>query len=64
MKITKDTLTRDIKDSRWPEYQAAGWKSAAVEQAGEEIICLKPPVKPKATEIVLDLANNNLEGDE
>jgi hypothetical protein len=64
MKITKETLTRDILPSRWPEYEAAGWKSAVVEQAGEEIIRLKPPVKPKATEIVLDLANNNLEGDE
>ena len=63
MKVTKDNLSRDISDSRWPEYEAAGWKSAANEQAGEEIIRLKPPVKTKATEIALDSATN-LEGDE
>jgi hypothetical protein len=63
MKVYKQNISRDILPSRWPEYEAAGW-SASQEQAGEEIIRLKPPVNPKATEIVLDLANNNLEGDE
>lgn len=63
MKVYKQNIIRDIKPSRWPEYEAAGW-SASQEQAGEEIIRLKPPVKPKATETALDEANNNLEGDE
>lgn len=65
MKVTIDNIVRDIKDSRWPEYQAAGWKVVAdtKEQAGEEIIRLKPPVKTKATETALDIATN-LEGDE
>jgi hypothetical protein len=63
MKIYKQNISRDIKDSRWPEYEAAGW-SASQEQAGEEIIRLKPPVKPKATETALEEANINLEGDE
>ena len=64
MKITINGIERDIKDSRWPEYEAAGWKPVAQEQAGEEIIRLKPPVKPKATETALEEANINLEGDE
>ena len=62
MKVYKQNISRDILDSRWPEYQAAGW-SATQEQAGEEIIRLKPPVKTEATEIALDSATN-LEGDE
>jgi hypothetical protein len=64
MKVTKEGIERDIKDSRWPEYEAAGWKPAnTTEQAGEELIRLKPPVKPKATETALEEATN-LEGDE
>ena len=63
MKVTKEGIERDIKDSRWPEYQAAGWKPVAQEQAGEDIVRLKPPVKPKATVTALEEANN-LEGDE
>lgn len=62
MKVTKEGIVRDIKDSRWPEYKAAGW-TAANEQAGEELIRLKPPVKPKATVTALEEATN-LEGDE
>ena len=60
MKVIKDSLVRDINPSRWPEYEAAGWKQ---EQAGEEIIRLTPPVKPKATETALEEATK-LEGDE
>lgn len=65
MKVTKDNIVRDIRDSRWPEYQAAGWQPAdATEQAGEDIVRLKPPVKPKATVTALEEAKTNLEGDE
>lgn len=64
MKVTKQGIERDIKDSRWPEYESAGWKPVdSKEQAGEEIIRLKPPVTPKATETALEEATN-LEGDE
>jgi hypothetical protein len=64
MKVTKQGIARDIRPSRWPEYQAAGWTPAdTTEQAGEELIRLKPPVKPKATETALEEATN-LEGDE
>lgn len=63
MKVYKQNISRDISDHRWPEYEAAGW-TATQEQAGEEQIRLKPPVKPKATETALEEANINLEGDE
>lgn len=63
MKVTKEGIVRDIKDSRWPEYEAAGWTPVAQEQAGEELIRLKPPVTPKATVTALEEATN-LEGDE
>lgn len=64
MKVKIDNIIRDIRPSRWPEYEAAGWKIIdEKEQAGEELIRLKPPVKPKATETALEEATN-LEGDE
>ena len=64
MKVTKEGIVRDIRDSRWPEYQAAGWKPvSSTEPAGEDIVRLKPPVKPKATVTALDEATNH-EGDE
>lgn len=64
MKVTKEGIVRDIKDSRWPDYEPHGWKAMdSKEQAGEELIRLKPPVKPKATETALEEATN-LEGDE
>lgn len=62
MKVIKQGIEREIRDNRWPRYEQEGWQQQP-EQAGEEIIRLKPPVKPKATETALDLATN-LEGDE
>ena len=64
MKVKIDNIIRHIRPSRWPEYEAAGWKQVdEPEQAREENVRLKPPVKPKATETALDLATN-LKGDE
>lgn len=65
IKMTKHSMTRWCQDYEEELLKSAGWVRAdAKEQAGEEIIRLKPAVKPKATVRVLDEANANLEGDE
>ena len=50
MKVYKNSVSREIPDSKWAEYQAAGWTNSqrdAIE--AEEVIKLKPPVKSKGT---------------
>jgi cytochrome P450 len=49
--------------------QSAGWsestaKPAEPEQAGEEVIRLRPPVKSKATVTAVEEANIKQQGDE
>jgi hypothetical protein len=45
---------------------SAGWTqvNAGKEQAGEEVIRLKPPVKSKATVTAVEAANIKQQGDE
>jgi hypothetical protein len=54
---------RSINPKDQTQYQDAGW-STSQEQAGEEVIRLKPPVKSKATVRALEEANINQQGDE
>lgn len=61
--IFKNGITRSIQDKDLKTYQDAGW-STSQEQVREELIRLKPPVKPKATVRVLEEANINIQGDE
>jgi len=46
--------------------RSAGWRevTAGKEQAGEEVIRLKPPVKSKATVTAVEEANITNKGDE
>jgi hypothetical protein len=46
--------------------KSAGWSEVtpAPEQAGEEVIRLKPPVKSKATVTAVEAANIKQQGDE
>ena len=62
IKMTKHGMTRYCQDHEQELLESAGW-ILAQEQAGEEIIRLKPPVKPKATVRVLEEANDT-KGDE
>lgn len=65
IKMIKHSMTRWCQDYEEELLKSAGWVRAdSKEQAREEIIRLKPAVKPKATVRVLDEANANLEGDE
>ena len=61
--IFKNGITRSIQDKDLKTYEDAGW-STSHEQAGEEVIRLKPPVKSKATVRALEEANINQQGDE
>jgi hypothetical protein len=56
IKMHKHSMTRYCQDYEVELLKSAGW-SPDPAQAGEEIIRLKPPVKPKATVRVLDEAN-------
>ena len=62
MNMTKDGIIEDISQDRILKYTAAGWLPV-VEEAREEVIRLKPPVKAKNTAKILDEANAN-KGDE
>lgn len=66
IEMQKHQMTRIVDSGAIERLKAAGWivKSQPTEQAGEEIIRLKPPVKAKATVRALEEANANLEGDE
>jgi hypothetical protein len=67
--LTKKGMTRSCQPNELEQMQSAGWsevttKPAGPEQAGEEVIRLKPPVKSKATVTALEAANIKQQGDE
>jgi hypothetical protein len=66
--LTKKGMTRYCQPNELELMQSAGWqqsnaKPVEPEQAGEEVIRLKPPVKSKATVTAVEEANIN-KGDE
>jgi hypothetical protein len=65
LKMTKKGMERWCQDSEKELLQSAGWVEASdkKEQAREEVIRLKPPVKTKATVTAEEEANIN-KGDE
>jgi hypothetical protein len=63
IQVYKNGVMRSISQKDLASYQDAGW-STSQEQAGEEVIRLKPPVKSKATVRALEEANINQQGDE
>ena len=63
IQVYKNGVMRSINPKDLESYQDAGW-STSQEQAGEEVIRLKPPVKSKATVRALEEANINQQGDE
>ena len=67
--LTKRGMTRYCQPNEQELMQSAGWtevnaKPAEPEQAGEEVIRLKPPVKSKATVTAVEAANIKQQGDE
>jgi hypothetical protein len=69
IELRKHSMTRWCQESELELMKSAGWsevnaKSAPKEQAGEEVIRLKPPVKSKATVTAVEEANINQQGDE
>jgi hypothetical protein len=63
IQVYKNDVMRSIVQKDLGTYQDAGW-STSQEQAGEEIIRLKPPVKSKATATAVEEANIKQQGDE
>jgi len=65
IKMMKKGMERWCQESEKELLQSAGWIEASdkKEQAGEEVIRLKPPVKSKATVTAVEEANIN-KGDE
>ena len=68
IELTKKGMTRYCQPQELEMMNSAGWqqvgaKQAVKEQAGEEVIRLKPPVKSKATVTAVEEANIN-KGDE
>jgi hypothetical protein len=61
--MTKNGQTRWCQDHEQQLLESAGWRPADQEQVREEVIRLRPAVKPKATVRVLEEANIN-KGDE
>jgi hypothetical protein len=66
IELTKKGMTRYCQPQELEQMQSAGWSTvnAVKEQAGEEVIRLKPPVKSKATVTAVEEANINIQGDE
>jgi hypothetical protein len=67
--LTKKGMTRFCQPNELELMQSAGWqesnaKPVEPEQAGEEVIRLKPPVKSKATVTAVEAANIKQQGDE
>ena len=64
--LTKKGMTRYCQPNELELMTSAGWteSNAPKEQAGEEVIRLKPPVKSKATVTAVEEANINQQGDE
>lgn len=63
IKMTKKSMTRYCQDYEQELLESAGWTVDKKEQAGEEVIRLKPAVKSKATVTAVEEANIN-KGDE
>ena len=61
--VYKNNIRRQIKSSDLNQYKDAGWTTSQ-EQAREEVIRLKPPVKSKATVTAVEEANITNKGDE
>jgi hypothetical protein len=69
IELTKKGMTRYCQPQELEQMNSAGWtqvgaKQAVKEQAGEEVIRLKPPVKSKATVTAVEEANIKQQGDE
>jgi hypothetical protein len=66
IELTKKGMTRYCQPNELELMQSAGWTkvNAVKEQAGEEVIRLKPPVKSKATVTAVEAANIKQQGDE
>jgi hypothetical protein len=62
IKLTKHSMVRWCQPQEQELLESAGW-TAEKEQAREEVIRLKPPVKSKATVTAVEEANIN-KGDE
>ena len=64
IKMIKHSMERLCQDYEQELLESAGWRLAVKEQAGEEVIRLKPTVKSKATVTAVEEANINQQGDE
>jgi hypothetical protein len=66
IELTKKGMTRYCQPTELEQMQSAGWTqtNAPTEQAREEVIRLKPPVKSKATVTAVEEANIKQQGDE
>lgn len=66
IKLSKKGQTRYCQPNELELMKAAGWTPdpAPKEQAGEEVIRLKPAVKSKATVTAVEEANITNKGDE
>jgi len=64
IKMLKHEMERWCTEEDQELLVAAGWTPAAPEQAREEVIRLKPPVKSKATVTAVEEANITNKGDE
>jgi hypothetical protein len=62
MKVQRENEIQEVSPEEAQRLQRRGWLPVT-ESAGEEIIRLKPPVKPKATAKALEEANKTI-GDE
>ena len=64
IKMLKHDMERWCQEQEQALLESAGWRLAGQEQAREEVIRLKPPVKSKATVTALEDANIENKGDE
>lgn len=64
IKMIKGNMERYCQENEQELLKSAGWKPAATEQVGEEVIRLKPAVKSKATVTAVEEANITNKGDE
>lgn len=66
IELKKHSMTRFCQPNELEQFKAAGWRPTAdQEQAGEEVIRLKPPVKSRATVKAPEEANETKDkGDE
>jgi hypothetical protein len=69
IELTKKGMTRYCQPQELEQMKSAGWSQVGAsivepEQAGEEVIRLKPPVKSKATVTAVEAANIKQKGDE